>query len=376
MKIENKSLTLNPFRIDIDKAELICLRSGQALSLSQKQLYCFNMLSKGKTIESLTKEIVGQGQPFSFGELYQLIEGLLKIGILTDSDVKCYFDSIQSDIDQVTSAAGVPGKQRIGKWTPQNLLQIPFFRNLTQVTANAFIQFTDLFEAPERTKIIGNKETTREMYALLDGEASIYRVDEKGKRQLITTVPPGSIFGEGAFFFNKERTADVITNTRSILARITFDEKTFDPLFKSTDAQSLQQRFWILHGLLSSELFNQVPTETMDYLALIGTSRTVKLNEIICAEDEAGDSFFIVIQGKMNVIHGHKVIKTLKPGDIFGEIALMVSQGTRIATVQSSTVGLLLEITKADFYKALSQNLILAKEIEEIALLRYKKIAD
>jgi CRP-like cAMP-binding protein len=56
----------------------------------------------------------------------------------------------------------------------------------------------------------------------------------------------------------------------------------------------------------------------------------------ITTEGESGVGFFIIEDGNATVSRGGEILRTLKPGDHFGEIAL-IDQGPRSATVVAST---------------------------------------
>jgi len=72
--------------------------------------------------------------------------------------------------------------------------------------------------------------------------------------------------------------------------------------------------------------------------------------ETILEEGDVGDRLYFILSGKVNVIRATaaKQIATLGPGDIFGEIALFVSQ-TRKATVMAETPVKVWELPKSDF---------------------------
>jgi len=62
----------------------------------------------------------------------------------------------------------------------------------------------------------------------------------------------------------------------------------------------------------------------------------------------SGIGFFVLADGEATVSVGGKVVATLKPGDHFGELAL-VSEGERTATVTATTDLRVLEIPFYDF---------------------------
>ena len=54
-------------------------------------------------------------------------------------------------------------------------------------------------------------------------------------------------------------------------------------------------------------------------------------------------------------------------------MALMISQGKRTASIHTETEGIVLEIHRNQFYKMLSENLLLACEFEKLAVERAKE---
>jgi CRP/FNR family cyclic AMP-dependent transcriptional regulator len=76
----------------------------------------------------------------------------------------------------------------------------------------------------------------------------------------------------------------------------------------------------------------------------------VKDGDVVVKQDEPGDCMYLVVDGEVRVMHhrgGRDIaLATLKPGDFFGEIAL-VDNGPRSADVIAQGSGLLLKITQA-----------------------------
>lgn len=376
MKIESKEIQLGSYKI-AKRNDALYLQSPHTdltHQLTPTQVDYLQKIHDRATIESMVNTAVANGESFSFRELYKLLEHLVDLSLIADHEIRRYFDDVDPQENKNLQIAPNEDAQIISNWKPQDLKTLPFFRNLREETAQAFIEQCEIKIVPERTLVVKNADEDRDMYVVLEGEASIYRIDGMKRRRLITSIPAGSVFGEGAFFLNRPRTADVITNVRSVIAKICYDKEKFANFLQKTKTTFLQERLWILHGLLSSPLFHHIPSETMDHFLLMGKSREVELNQYICKQGEAGDSFFVIIQGKCSVFRNQLFIKHLKQGDIFGEIALLINQGERMATIQAASECMLLEITRGEFYKVLAENLFLAKEIEEVAYKRYNNL--
>ena len=83
-------------------------------------------------------------------------------------------------------------------------------------------------------------------------------------------------------------------------------------------------------------------------------------NDIICKQGEAGNEFFIIEKGSVQVLHDGQIVDVLNEGDHFGEIALIDSSGRRQTTIRVSaegkvTVGV---ITREVFFRILGVPLV------------------
>jgi CRP/FNR family transcriptional regulator, cyclic AMP receptor protein len=67
------------------------------------------------------------------------------------------------------------------------------------------------------------------------------------------------------------------------------------------------------------------------------TERTAPEGEELVKQGESGVAFFVVLDGELSVIVGGKEVRRLGPGDHFGEIALIVPDASRSATVRAVT---------------------------------------
>lgn len=372
MAMEQEKLNLAAFKLTPEGSEFI-LTSSQSSNrkrVNSIQKEYLETLARGLTIEQVILGCLRIKVPISFRELYKSVFALYELNLISNTNVKKYFEEIEDGRLQMNEAP-IGEENRLKKWREDSILNFPFFRNLKKEVAEKFVEHCELEEVFERTLVIQYGQQDRYLYVLLEGTASIYRVTENKKRQLITTVPAGSVFGEGGFLFGKPRTADIITNTPAVLAKIKYDPPTFDPLIHNSKLDALQIHFWILHGLLSSPLFHGVPCETMDRFARTGKVLEVAKNTILTLQGQKGDAFFVIIQGEVSIQQDGREIKVLKPGDIFGEVALLMSEGTRIASAVANRECMLLQVSRDEFFQVLAQNLVLAKDIEDIAHRRY-----
>jgi CRP-like cAMP-binding protein len=101
--------------------------------------------------------------------------------------------------------------------------------------------------------------------------------------------------------------------------------------------------------------------------------------EKLCVQGEAGDTFFVVQEGKLTVsvrkgrLSLAKKVATLGPGDCFGEMALL-HQAPRNATVACDTLSRLFVLPATHFQAVLNQNPEFAKEINDLAAARQSEL--
>lgn len=81
---------------------------------------------------------------------------------------------------------------------------------------------------------------------------------------------------------------------------------------------------------------------------------------VLCHEDEIEHTFYMILEGDFEVTKlinnvDKRLLKTLSPGDFFGEMAL-IHNAPRAATVQSLTPAIVLELDKAGFDRVLKRS--------------------
>jgi glucose-6-phosphate 1-dehydrogenase len=112
------------------------------------------------------------------------------------------------------------------------------------------------------------------------------------------------------------------------------------------------------------------------FLSQVGTAlrpRAVSAGEIIIKKGDPGSEMYLICRGEVEVHDGAgKVLATLRDGDCFGEIALILPE-PRTATVRAKTLCDLFVLDKADFSRILQDHLQFAQAIKQIALERYNK---
>jgi CRP/FNR family cyclic AMP-dependent transcriptional regulator len=83
-------------------------------------------------------------------------------------------------------------------------------------------------------------------------------------------------------------------------------------------------------------LFSGVKPKDLKKLEKRMTERSFNEGDEITREGESGIGFFVIEDGEASVSVGGKIVRTLGPGEHFGEVAL-IDSGPRSATIVATT---------------------------------------
>jgi len=369
VKIEKEKIQLKPLKTTAHpKGGTVQLPSGLgSFELSPLQFSYLQVLKNGTTsIEDLVHFYLGQGWLVSFRELFALIQFLATEGLILNRSIIEYLKKHHADEGPlVFSSLDVMQ----GSLVKPNPAELPFFRSLEPRLAQHLLQHTEKFSVPPNIRLTYSGTSSRDMFVLLKGAASIYKVITDSRRQLVATLGSGTLFWEPGILCKQPGKAKVINYGPSEVLRIRHLPE-FDQLIKSDKAQSLQHRFWVMQALLSSPFFKDLPTDSLDSLIFTGKLCQTVPNQVLFQEGQPGNTCYIIVQGSVIITKNGQTINVMNQGACFGEISLLASGGVRTASAIAQRECVFLEIHQNDFYKMLSQNLLLAKEIETLAMQR------
>ncbi|MFN8159092.1 MAG: MFS transporter, partial [Candidatus Nanopelagicales bacterium] len=130
-----------------------------------------------------------------------------------------------------------------------------------------------------------------------------------------------------------------------------------------------------LDGVLGAseelELLSQIPLfaplepKSLEDVARQLKRREVRAGEAVITEGEVGDRFYIVEFGRTTATHNGQVLSTQKPGDPFGEIALL-RDVPRTATVTADEDSVLLYLERDEFLAAVTGNSEVAGRVDDL----------
>jgi CRP-like cAMP-binding protein len=103
-------------------------------------------------------------------------------------------------------------------------------------------------------------------------------------------------------------------------------------------------------------LFAGLDRRSLEQLARLLKDRTFPGGTHVLDEGMPGVGFFIVLEGSATVSVGGSEVRRLGPGDWFGEIALLATDGVRTATVTADTDLKCVGLTEWEFRPFLAEH--------------------
>lgn len=122
--------------------------------------------------------------------------------------------------------------------------------------------------------------------------------------------------------------------------------------------------------LKRSELFRGGDDLFLDAVIMAMRPQVAAPGDTIITKGEMGEEMYFICRGEVEVM-GERGTVVLKDGDVFGEIALLLSQ-PRMATVRAKTICDFFVLDKSEFIRILRDNPQFAQKVTEIAKQRYQ----
>ena len=108
-------------------------------------------------------------------------------------------------------------------------------------------------------------------------------------------------------------------------------------------------------------LFAGVPAEDVRRLLSIARRRTFRKGEIVFHRDDLAESLLLVVSGRFAVrittpLGDSALLDVLGPGDVFGELALLLPDARRSASVEALEPGETFSVFRDDFVRLQSEH--------------------
>lgn len=229
---------------------------------------------------------------------------------------------------------------------------LPLFADLNADAFAATMAEIELRKLRAGTEVVRQGEPGDALFVIVRGEVEVRR--DGG---LLAVLGAGSFFGELSLFLNKPRSATVTTRqpaelfvlSRSEVERIAAEHPEF-----SEDLATFARRRLLANVLATSPIFEPFAGDDKRQFLSAFESHVVPAKETLISEGDDSPGLFVIVEGQVQVVKSDGdepvVIAHLGPGDVFGEMALVLDRPASASVVTTESC-MLLQLPRTDFAK-------------------------
>ena len=212
--------------------------------------------------------------------------------------------------------------------------------------------------------IIQQGEIGDEFYIIMTGTVRVQLEpeDEGDDPKTLVALGPGDSFGELALLNEKPRAASCVSSSLKCEVMV-IRKKDFKEILGKSHIATLQARAKWLRVV---PLFRSLDPKSLLVVASHMSTRSYRRHEIIVKEGKHAGSMFLLVKGRCRVFKSddNRLLELpgLVPGQMFGELGVILPGSTRTASVIAEDVNVhALELSSHDFFEYLGhmQDLLL-----------------
>jgi len=117
------------------------------------------------------------------------------------------------------AGSGVSDETAMFARRPGSMRRIKVFADFSDEQLERFVRFMEVLRVGQFKEVVKQGQHGDAMYFVLEGELRV-RMMLSGKETTLVTLGPGEFFGEISLFDQGPRSADVVSNTESLLIKI------------------------------------------------------------------------------------------------------------------------------------------------------------
>lgn len=206
-------------------------------------------------------------------------------------------------------------------------------------------------------KVIKEGDDGDFLFVIEEGQFDCIKLIDNVEK-VVKTCEPGDVFGELALLYNCPRAASVVGKGDSVCWKL--DAECFNNIVKEA---AMKRREKYDSFLKSVALIQSLDAYQRSQVADALVPETYKRGDVIVRQDDPGDKFYILEEGNLYATKNNDRVMDYKPGDYFGELALLKNQPRAASILVQSDTAKVLSIGRASFSKMLgSLQDILAKQ--------------
>lgn len=230
------------------------------------------------------------------------------------------------------------------------LLQSFMFAHLDEKDLNVVIDAMEEKIYDEGATVIKQGDDGAELFLVGEGTLDCYKVFKKGEpAKKLREYEPGEAFGELALLYNAPRAATINAKTNAVLYSL--DRDTFNLIVKDSAAKKREK---YEQSLKNVKVLDSVSAYERSQIADAIKEEHYRTGDYIIRQGDLGDTFYMVFEGEAvakKVFEdggAEKEVMQYKPGDYFGELALLRNE-PRAASVVAKTDLVVMKLERNSF---------------------------
>lgn len=230
---------------------------------------------------------------------------------------------------------------------------LPIFGDLPEEVLSDLAGRVRLRSFPAGKPVFRQGDRPDAFYVVRAGVLHVLEEDpETGNERLLRTLGRGESFGELGLVDGTSRAATVRAVEASELFEV--DEATFDRLLaEMVSVPEFAPTLQAVAELRRLPAFSVLSVDDLADVLAHGRWMNVPPGEAIVEQGAAGDAFFAIGSGQVEVVQDGERTRTLGPGGHFGEVALLMDV-PRTATVRARTPARVFRLDREGFERAIA----------------------
>jgi cAMP-dependent protein kinase regulator len=197
------------------------------------------------------------------------------------------------------------------------------------------------------TKVINEGDDGDYLFVIEQGTLDCIK-NIGGEDKVVKTCVSGDVFGELALLYNCPRAANVVAKDTCVCWQL--DRETFNHIVKDA---AVKRRTKYDEFLKSVTLISSIAPYERSQIADALKAEIFNQGDKVVMQGEPGDKFYIIEEGSLFAQKDEKRVMEYKPGQYFGELALLKNQPRAASVIVASETAKVLSMSRLSFTKML-----------------------
>jgi cAMP-dependent protein kinase regulator len=268
------------------------------------------------------------------------------------------------------------GEAASSRVIPPAIAPQPLFSSITREGLRAMIEVFEVSTVPQGAVVIEEGTGGAEAYIVARGELEVKRTMEDGTGLTLARLTGGALFGEMALLSRAPRAASVVACRPSIL--LVGRKDALDAVAEREPEVAIElashcRRRMVQNLVRTSPILSAVHAEERPALVERFETRVYEKGEKLISEGSNATGLHLIASGEVAVIRdeGNEpfVLATLGPGDIVGEVALVLRRPSS-ADVVAVHPTVTLHLATEKFMSLIREHPTILAELYDLAVKR------